>query len=328
MLLALAGCGGSDGATDAAADGSNGAGSGAGTAAEQTSDFAQVGEETAGQLIQLLSEGDVGPGNEWSIIGIARSSLAKGDEAQALFTEYEESLRLAVKRTKGVLDSDRPTDNAKAAIALKVIGGDPSDVEGYDLLAQQEDTEAVKDQGINAEIWALNAANCCGRELKAQDLYVGDILGMQLEDGSITFDGQTKDVDITAMAVFALEPLGEKGVKVLDTRGTEKSTEVAVADMVDDGLAWLATQQSDGGDYGNSESTSQVVLAVSAAGEDPAETADFVKDGKTLIDGQLLYKCPGGFCHLQGDEMDVMATEQALCAIDGALLMQQGERLF
>ena len=303
-----------------------GGSSGTGASAEQASDPAKVGEETAGQLIQLLSEGDVGPGNEWSIIGIARSSLSEEAEAQALFTEYEESLRLAVKRTKGVLDPDRPTDNARAAIALKVIGGDPSDVEGCDLLAQLEDADAVKDQGINAEIWALNAANCCDRELKAQDIYAGDILGMQLDDGSITFDGQTKDVDITAMAVYALAPLAEKGIKIPDTRGGEESAEVAAADMVDAGLRWLAAQQSADGDYGNSESTSQVILAAASAGEDPA--ADFVKDGKNLIDGQLLYKCPGGFCHQQGDEMDVMATEQALCAIDGALLEQQGERLF
>ena len=311
LLLVLAGCGGSDGAGDAVKDG--GGSSGTGASAEQASDPAKVGEETAGQLIQLLSEGDVGPGNEWSIIGIARSSLSEEAEAQALFTEYEESLRLAVKRTKGVLDPDRPTDNARAAIALKVIGGDPSDVEGYDLLAQLEDADAVKDQGINAEIWALNAAACCGRELKAQETYIEDILGMQLEDGSITYDGQTADVDIAAMAMQALAPFAG---------GNQQIAEALAA-----ARGWLASQQNTGGDYGNSESTSQVVMAVASLGEDPAKAKDFAK-GSTLLDGLMLYRCADGFSHLHGDEMDVMATEQALCAIDSALLAAQGEKLF
>ena len=48
--------------------------------------------------------------------------MGKEAEAQSLFMQYEESLRLAVKRADGVLDPDRPTDNAKAAIALQMIG--------------------------------------------------------------------------------------------------------------------------------------------------------------------------------------------------------------
>ena len=310
MLLLLAGCGGSEGT-----DNSNPEADSAGTAAvQQTSDLTQIEKETAVQLIRTLSGEDVGPGNEWSIIGIAGSSMAKDAEAQSLFMQYEESLRLAVKRTDGVLEPDRPTDNAKAAIALHMLGGDPQDIEGIDLLAQMEDTDAVKAQGVNAEIWALIAASCCDRKLKAQDTYIDDILGMQLEDGSITFDGQTADADITAMAMQALAPFAGENQKV--------------ADALTAARGWLTAQQHPGGDYGNSESTSQVIQAVAALGEDPAKAEDFRKGGSTLIDGLLLYRCADGFSHLHGDEMDVMATEQALCAIDSALYAAQGEKLF
>lgn len=310
MLLLSAGCGGSDGS-----DGSNPGSDDSGAAAvQQTSDLAQVEKETAVQLIRLLSGEEVGPGNEWSIIGIASSSMAKDAEAQSLFIQYEESLRLAVKRTDGVLDPERPTDNAKAAIALHMLGGDPQDVEGFDLLAQMEDTKAVKEQGVNAEIWALNAASCCGRKLEAQETYIEDILGMQTEDGSITYDGQTADVDITAMAMQALEPFAEENQKAADALAAARE--------------WLAAQQTPAGDYGSSESTSQVIQAVAACGEDPAKAEDFMKDGSTPIDGLMQYRCADGFSHLQGEEMDVMATEQALCAIDSALHAAQGEKLF
>ena len=310
MLLFVAGCGGSDStnAPDAGTDSS------AAVETQQTADLAQVEKETAVQMIRLLSDEEVGPGNEWSIIGIAGSSMGREAEAQNLYMRYEDSLRLAVKRSDGVLDPDRPTDNARAAIALQLIGGDPQDAEGYDLLAQLEDTKAVKEQGINAEIWALNASACCDRKLKAQEEYIDDILGMQLENGGITYDGKTADVDITAMALQALAHYADEDADIADAAKAARG--------------WLAQQQEKNGDYGNSESTAQVVLALAAMGEDPAKAKDFTQSGGNLTEGLLQYRCEGGFSHAKGDDMDVMATEQALCAIDSALLAAQGEKLF
>ena len=311
LLLCLAACGGSDG-TNGAESGSEDSQST--VAVQQTAELTQVEKETAAQMIRRLTGEEIGPGCEWSIIGIAGSSMAKEAEAQSLFMQYEESLRIAVKRTEGVLDPERPTDNAKAVIALQMIGGDPGDVEGFDLLDQLENTEVVKEQGVNAQIWALNAASCCGRHLDAQETYIGEILAMQMGDGSFTYDGQTADVDITAMAMQALAPFAGEDQKIADALANARS--------------WLAQKQQPGGDYGSSESTSQVIMALAAMGEDPAKSEDFTKKGGSLIDGLLQYRCADGFCHLQGDEMDVMATEQALCAIDSAQLAAQGEKLF
>ena len=71
-----------------------------------------------------------------------------------------------------------------------------------------------------------------------------------------------------------------------------------------------------------------VILALAAMGEDPAKAKDFTQSGGNLTEGLLQYRCEGGFSHEKGDDMDVMATEQALCAIDSALLAAQGEKLF
>lgn len=306
--MLFTGCGGAEGEGGAQTDDRA-----AESAQSQEASLAQAEKETAAQLIQKLSEaGDVGPGTEWSIIGIARSSLGKDPEAQTLFTQYEESLRLQVKRSDGVLDPDRPTDNARAAIALKLLGRDPTDVEGYDLLQQQEDTDAVKSQGINAEIWALNAAACCGRDLKAEEVYLSDICGMRSESGGISYDGETADIDITAMAIQTLAPYAGQGGEIDET--------------IDSARKWLSEQQTDQGDYGNSESTSQVILAVAALGEDPLAAEDFIK-GEGLLGGQLKYQRLDGFCHLDEETMDVMATEQALCALDAMQLAAQGQML-
>ena len=284
-------------------------------AQEQTAQLAQVEKETAAQIIEQLSEaGEVGPGTEWSIIGIARSSLAKDPQAQTLFTEYQDNLRLQVKRSEGVLDPERPTDNARAAIAMQLTGADPADVEGYDLMAQQEDVDAVRAQGINAEIWALISASCCGRELAAADTYLQDICGMRSEDGGITYDGTSPDVDITAMAIQAMAPYAKDREDIAET--------------IEGARAWLSGQQLDGGDYGNSESTSQVILALAAMGEEPAAAEDFIKAEGGLLEGQMIYHRADGFCHLDEEEMDMMATEQALCALDSMLLASRGEQLF
>ena len=283
-----------------------------------TAELLEITEETAQQLQSVLASAEeVGPGSEWSIIalkGAVNASCKQLKEVDGLVGDYQDNLRLQVKKADGVLNANRPTDNAKAIIALQMIGGDPADVEGYDLLKQQEDVTAVQAQGINAEIWALIAASSCGRTLNVEDVYLKDILRMQTKDGSITYDGSTPDVDITAMAIQALAPYIE--------------TNDDIADAVEAARQWLSEQQKPTGDYGNSESTSQVILALAALGDNPAQAEGFIKEGGNLLDGQMIYHREDGFCHLDEETMDVMATEQALCALDAALLIVRDEQLF
>ncbi len=283
---------------------------------------AQVQKETGAEIIRSLSGEEVGPGAEWSIIALARSPLAKEPEAVALFTKYQENLRVQIKRAQGVLSKEQPTDNAKAAVALKMTGKDPADFEGYDLLDQLEDVEAVQGQGVNAEIWALIAAGCCERELSCSDRYVEDVLKMQLENGSFSFDGTTADVDITAMAVQALQVNGGG-----DEASSEEAPDAA-ADAVQRAMDWLSSVQGSDGGFGNTESTAQVIIAAGYSGEAVASMAAFTKADKTLVDGLMQYRLEEGFRHKDEDSVDAMATEQAMCAIDAIVLSEEGEPLF
>ena len=63
-------------------------------------------------------------------------------------------------------------------------------------------------------------------------------------------------------------------------------------------------------------------------GTDPAGAADFVKDGKTLLDGLMLYRTDDGFTHKAGGDTDMMATQQAMLALIAAEKGAKGESVF
>ena len=223
---------------------------------------------------------------------------------------YWDNIRLAAKEGQGVLEEDRPTTNARVAIVLTALGKDPGDVEGYDLLEHLDQQKPVEAQGVNGPIWALIASKSTGRTLEHESEYIQFILDQQKGDGSFTFDGKTSDVDITAMAIQALAPYEEAEEAVSSAR------------------EWLAGKQGPDGDYGNCESTAQVIIALSCLGEDPAGAEDFVKEGKSLTDGLMKYRRDGGFSHEDEDVTNGMSTEQALLALDAAELIKKGQSLY
>jgi len=95
-------------------------------------------------------------------------------------------------------------------------------------------------------------------------------------------------------------------------------------------LARLSSMQNDTGgfsNYGieNSESTSQVIMALTALGISHDDSR-FVKNGVGLLDNLLSYHIDGsGFSHVKGEEVNLMATEQALCALVAVKHMENGE---
>ena len=136
----------------------------------------------------------------------------------------------------------------------------------------------------------------------------------QSEDGAVTYDGKTGDVDITAMAVQALAAFADENEDAAGAAAAARD--------------WLAGQQKAEGDYGNAESTAQVILAIGCLGEDPAAAEDFVKDGTSLLDGLMIYRTDGGFSHEKGEAVNTMATEQSLCALDAIRLAEEGGTLY
>jgi prenyltransferase beta subunit len=89
---------------------------------------------------------------------------------------------------------------------------------------------------------------------------------------------------------------------------------------VERGVSVLAQLQNEDGSYtsfetDSSETISQVILALCELGIS-MEDERFIVDGKTLADRLLEYRTEdGGFRHTMDGERDMMATEQAFCAL-------------
>ena len=299
-MLTLASCSGSE------------SGSGGG------SDIDSAMKDSAEYLVENVEVDAIDAmGGGWIPFAVKMSGTDAADEDY--YTAYYDSVRAVSKSQKGILSEDHPTANERVSINLKAIGKDPTNVEGYNLMERVDDYEAVKEQGINAEIYALVAANYVGYTLKNENKYLYDILANQMADGAFGMDTDHPDSDITAMAVQALAAYGE---------GSAKSDERAQG-AIDRALEWLAGKQDEEGGYGTSEGDAQVIIAISCLGHDLlSEDEDYVIDCKALYEDLMAYKADKGFCHVKGDEADIMATEQALMALDAVKMASSGKSLF
>jgi hypothetical protein len=96
-----------------------------------------------------------------------------------------------------------------------------------------------------------------------------------------------------------------------------------VSDVIDRALGFLsAIQQPDGGyksrEVSNCESAAQVITALGALGID-IDDKRFIKNGKTALDALLGFALSdGAFEHTKDGGVDLMATQQALCAMISA----------
>lgn len=232
-------------------------------------------------------------------MGLAKSSAAVPD---GYYDAYYDNVRAAVKSKKGVLDDRHYTEYARVSMALCAIEKDPQEVEGYNLLQPLDNYTAVTQQGINGIIFALIAADVCGYELKEEERYLKTLIDMELEGGGFALEGEGKaDADITAMALQALSIYK-------DDKAARQAAERAVKVL-------SSLQQEDGGFGTSSESISQVIMGLAAAGVD-LQDAQFTKGENSLFDSLMMFWTGNGFCHQQGEEADLMATEQAMCALD------------
>lgn len=255
-------------------------------------------------------------GGGWIPFALKMSGTDAADEDY--YMAYFDSIRLLAKSNKGVISKERPTANERVSINLKAIGQDPTNVEGFDLMKLVDDYETIKGQGLNAEIYALVSANYCGYTLKNEEQYLYDLIANQHADGAFGMDAEHPDSDMTAMAIQALAAYGEGG---------EKSDDRAQG-AITRALEWLKSKQLDDGSFGNAESTSQVLIALGCLGRDGETDADFIKGDKSAVDGLMTFYMDGAFCHEADGEVDVMATEQALMALDAVKMAQAGQKMF
>jgi hypothetical protein len=260
----------------------------------------------------------------------------------------------------GTLSANKATEWHRISLAMLAAGGDPTRAgktkgnADINLIADgvynRGRVAPLDAQGLNGLVWGLIAldsfrydvpddAYCSRRDL------ISDILSEQLPDGGFSLEGDAGSADITAMVVTALAPYYNSEEKFMvetpsagdrDDTSAEKNRDVLVRDAVDSALKWLSENQLDDGDFSawgdpNSESASQIIVALCSVGIDPASDKRFVKKGNSAVDGLLKYRMKdGSFSHTFGDALSApsasMASEQALYALTALLRFKNDRR--
>lgn len=251
-------------------------------------------------------------GGDWAVKGIADSGLEVED---GYFESYYDNVRAIVKAKKGVLSEDHFTEYARVALALDSIGKDAKNVEGYDLIKEMDDYKILTDQGVNAAAYALIASNIHGEKLQCEDKLIKYIIDTVDNGKFASPEGDEYFVDYIAMSI--------SGLSFYSDREEVKA-------FLDKHIEGLSKVQKEDGSFGNCESTAETISALSQNGIKVTEDPRFSKDGKTPLDGLMLYAGKdGGFLHqLDKKGVDTMATERALVALNSIKLCNEGKRLY
>lgn len=285
-------------------------------------DFSPVIEKTVEQTIEAApSPVHDSIYGEWSVINAARSGVLV---PQSWFDEYYANLSAALKEADGVLSATKNTEYSRTIIAVSAIGKDPASVAGYNLFSHYMTMDEVTKQGLPGAIFALIALDCKDYSLPegsevTREALVDYILENEYEVGGWAIIGDSADVDMTAQALQALAP---------------HTNDERVASAAERAVNLLSERQNDdGGFYAwqgiNSQTTAQVIIALTSLGIDPRTDERFIKkDGWTGSFLMKYYLGDGTFCHTLGNGADAMATDQCLQALISLELSDNGGGAF
>ena len=316
-------------------------------------------EKTADYLTANSSFDVAAIGGDWTVFGLARAGLLDDEHK----SKYAANVKKALdKNGSEMLSNSKSTENSRVVLALTAAGFDATDFAGYDLTAPLYDYDYVIKQGVNGAVFALLALESAdyanGDEIC--DKYVDYIVSQQTDNGGYSYDGETIDVDLTAMAVSAI-------AKHLDSADAALSAVFALAQ-----LEMLQNENGGYEAYGSecSESTAQVIVALSeiyggnyaADGDDDTdEDVDFAdedvnideseyfsgaeNDADTAYDDDYddtdndkfnlenmlnammkFYNADGGFGH-DSTEVNMLSTEQCFYALVACKRALEGDNV-
>ena len=295
------------------------------TEAEEAETLSSTIQKTSAYLIKKISEPTVNSvGGEWTVVALARSTVDVPNK-KTFLESYDKNATAAISESKGILTTNKYTEYSRVILAMTARGSDPAKVGGYDLLAKLADFEKVKKQGINGPVYALIALDSDDYSLQTQQTNSAEalselttregiieyILAKEIAGGGFALGESKADPDVTAMALQALA--GYKDQK-------------AVSQVIERALLLLSKSQAESGAIlfsgaESSESTAQLIIALTSLGIDPETDSRFAKQDskgnkKGLVTALLGFaEADGSFCHLRGGNVDLMATEQALVAL-------------
>ncbi|MFC5703227.1 S-layer homology domain-containing protein [Cohnella faecalis] len=241
------------------------------------------------------------PVSDWAAFGLARSGkpVASRYLPVAAKSVDDGSLRLV-------------TDFARTALAINANGGDARKVGkgSTDLLGKIANFEKMTAQGPNAPAYALMALDAGDYTPGAKDRWTRDDLIKWLADnrnadGGWSLTPGKSDTDVTAIVLTALAPYQARE---------------DVKPVVEKALVWLSSIQKETGGFGSmgesSESSVQVLIALTSLNIDPVNDSRFVKNGKSALARLLEYRqSDGQFSHTAEGKADAMATFYALLGL-------------
>ncbi|MDO4471616.1 MAG: hypothetical protein Q4C17_00445 [Bacillota bacterium] len=256
-------------------------------------------------------------GSEWVVIGLTRSDSMNSSD----ITKYCDRIAAYVSDKKSeTLHSTLSSNNSRLIISLTSLGYDPTDVGGYNLLKPLSDMNYVTRQGLSGPVWALIAFDSHNYEIPKTDpgknqttreKLISLLLATQITKNGLKtgwdMSGKTPDVDMTCMVLQALAPYNN-------------DRNPAVQEAVANALKWLSDLQQSDGSFStydkSSESQSQVIVALTSLGINPAEDERFVKNGNSALDALTSFYYKGGFKHIEANwKYNSLATQQGYYAL-------------
>ena len=262
-----------------------------------------------------LSKTSYGFNDEWIVFSLTRSGASLTE------TQISEYLT-AVKDAISTGNVNNATTHARVAVTLGALGKDASNFDGNNLIKGM--FEVLGDNELpNAYIWTLLALDSGEYDLPkdttwTREQLIEKILAHQESGGGFYLSEKWgADVDTTGMALMALAPYYSSNVET----------------AVNNALTYLRGELQAAGcfqSYGNNsaESTAQVLVALTALGLDPLDTANgFISsDGKNLIDGIYSFwnSETGAFKNAYGSD-NSMATYQSLYALESYVRYRDNE---
>lgn len=266
-------------------------------------------------LLESLPRGTSGGAADHVMFTLVRSGAAL-PEGYAL--QYYESVTAELAENGSPAGRGRSGEFARAALALRAMGKDPTNVCGQNLLTALADFDACAQTGLPGVLTALRTLDCANYDIPAVDgvstpatreLYLSTILNAQLPDGGWALHGGKADAATTASVLQALARYRDQQ---------------QVANAVALGVERLSALQQDDGGYTvwstpSSEPTAQVLLALCAL-DITVDDERFTKNGATALDKLLSYRdASGGFLGtLHPSLTATYQALQALCAVQRA----------
>ncbi|RKD22093.1 hypothetical protein BEP19_13570 [Ammoniphilus oxalaticus] len=269
---------------------------------EDTNVLTQEIEKATNKIINYYREKGV-PGNDDVVLAL--NSLGEDINRGPYTTNDHSYAEVLLDRNLIANKGQIP----KSILAIQSLGYDPTSFGGNNLVKELQN---YSNPSINISFFALIALDTAKAEETAdtqltREILIEQIVKGKLAKGGWTFFGDEPTVDMTAMGIYALAP---------------HKNRPEVEEAINQGIQVLKEMQADNGGYidmftgHNSQSSAQVIQALTAAGEDPQGIEFTKKNGNNPVTDLLSFQLDNGaFSSKQGGKEDLFATPQALQAL-------------